>query len=132
MSSLDSGRPDSAACPIQPQQDPQVGLYSSATSQPLQDEQLSGPAEDNLSQPASEGQLCGYSTPSSQLSSQYSSTDGSHFAQYCGGKSADGQAQGMYSLSGVEEEDSGEMSAGRPTEGHGEGGRHSRWAGCSV
>ncbi len=129
MSSLDSGRPDSAACPIQPQQDPQPGLYSSATSQPLPDEQLPGPAEDKLSQPASEGgQLCGYSTStSSQLSSQYSSTDSSHFAQYCGGKSPDGQAQGLYSLSGVQEEDSGEMSAGRPTEGHGgEGGRQSR------
>ncbi len=129
MSSLDSGRPDSAACPIQPQQDSQPGLYSSATSQPFQEEQLSGPAEDKLNQPASEGgQLCGYSTStSSQLSSQYSSTDGSHFAQYCGGKSPDGQAQGMYSLSGVEEEDSGEMSAGRPAEGHGgEGGRQAR------
>ncbi len=128
MSSLDTGRPDSAACPIQPQQDSQPGLYSSATSQPLQDEQLSGPAEDKLSQPASEGgQFCGYSTStSSQLSSQYS-TDGSHFAQYCGAKSPDGQAQGMYSLSGVQEEDSGEMSAGRPAEGHsGEGGRQSR------
>ena len=127
VSSLDTGRPDSAACPIQPQQDPQPGLYSSATSQLLQEEQLSGPAEDKLSQPTSEGgQLCGYSTPSSQLSSQYSSTDGSHFAQYCGGKSPDGQAQGLYSLSGVEEEDSGEMSAGRPAEGHGEGGRQAR------